>query len=268
MNDRSPFEWQTYVPDQRDDLFERVRRGELKPQQAEDEAQRLGLEPLSSRPDPGAFDPARKSRWSLAMVLAWIVWRDMAEVREWDSQYRADCWDWQPSRYRLASEGEAAQVFDGFAVVQRSPASGEMFEAFGYIPLSDRHTAFRPGNAPVQAKRELWDALLDGKLTAEGVPASGGARIDVPSREWADIEDCTGGGSPFREYFRYRHHPLGRAYDDILWMRDEVRGIWPPIAEPEAPSGQPHSATRRMSHAAADREFKEWLAALDAAFGD
>ena len=31
------------------------------------------------------------------MALVWIRYRDLDEVREWDAEYRAECWRWVPS---------------------------------------------------------------------------------------------------------------------------------------------------------------------------
>jgi len=65
----------------RDDIFDKVRRGEMTPPQAEAEAVRLGMKSFASEPDPAAFDPMCLAWWSLPMAIAWIAWRSPNRVR-------------------------------------------------------------------------------------------------------------------------------------------------------------------------------------------
>jgi hypothetical protein len=76
------FEFSEFEPDQRDILISKVQHGELTPEQAEAEAAALGLPPFEATPDPISYDPMAESRWSLAMAVAWIAWRDIRSVRE------------------------------------------------------------------------------------------------------------------------------------------------------------------------------------------
>jgi hypothetical protein len=244
MSDEPEYTREQFVPSPRDELFHRARIGEITPKEAEAEAARQGWEPLASHPADDAFDPRAKSRWSLSMALAWILWRDFGEVREWDNGYREECWNWQPFNVRLPVDGGAStKVVRGFAVAQLHPTNSLLFEVHGAVALLADHTHPAPGKTPANAQSELWSALLDGKLIAEGVPATGGARVDVPAREWSDLENCTD-GSLSGEYFRYRHHPIGRAYNDILWRRDDLYGLRPPTPRPP-PGGQRAAQPKR-----------------------
>ena len=202
------------VSSKRDDLIHRARIGEITPREAEAEADRLGVGPLAPRPADHEFDPRATSRWSLSMALAWIVRRDFGEVRKWDNEYRAECWSWQAKNSRQPQEGgESSHLVRGFEVVQMQPTNALLFEAYGAVALLQGEQ-FLGYPSPDAAKEELWNALSDERLLAEGIPASGGARVDVPAREWTDLEVATDGQLD-GEYFRYRHHPEGRAYSNI-----------------------------------------------------
>src|SRR5262249_22830966 len=65
------------------ELLEKVRRGELMPDTAEAEAERLGLGKLVNTPDPLEFDPTEEAWWTLPMVIAWIACHSLEIVREY-----------------------------------------------------------------------------------------------------------------------------------------------------------------------------------------
>lgn len=246
----------------REELLERARNGEITPKAAEAEAYRMGMAPLARRPADNQFDSRGKSRWTLTMALAWIVWRDFDEVRQRDNEYRAECWNWQPTNLFLPLDGflhvdgdAPTKVVRGFTVVQLHPTSSVLFETYGAIALMQRgHLS--PSRSPVAAKAELWAALADARLVAEGVPASGGPRIDVPAREWTDLENMTD-GELNGEYFRYRHQPHGRAYSDIVWRRDDLVRLWPEASG--LASGAPARPARRAGTPADETAFGEWV---------
>ncbi len=240
----------------RDDLIRRARIGEITPREAEAEADRLGAGPLASRPADDEFDPRATSRWSLSMALSWIFWRDFGEVRQRDNAYRMECWNWQPSNVRLPVDGGATtKVVRGYTVVQLHPTNSILFEASGAIPLTP--CGHLPANrSPAGARAELWAALADARLVAEGIRASGGPRIDVPAREWTDLENVTD-GSLGGEYFRYRHQPHGRAYSDIVWRRDDLVSLWPEASG--LASGAATRPARKAGTPADETAFDEWV---------
>jgi hypothetical protein len=81
------------------DLIQRVAEGDLTCDEAEAEAERLGIGPLRCQPDPAAFDPMQEPFWSLTMVVAWISLRTKEAVREvWDD-YRSACDEWHSENY-------------------------------------------------------------------------------------------------------------------------------------------------------------------------
>ena len=256
MNDDLEGPRQQFVLSERDELLERARNGEITPREAEAEAGRLGLGPLASHPADYEFDPRATSRWSLSMSLAWILWRDFGEVRKWDNAYRAECRNWQASNFPLLVDGGAPiEVVRRFTVVQLHPTSSVLFELHGAVGLMPRGQ-LSPSRSPAVAKAELWAALADARLVAEGIPASGSARVDVPAREWTDLENVTD-GELNGEYFRYRHQPHGRAYSDIVWRRDDLVSLWPEASG--FLSEGPARPARRAGTAADETAFGEWV---------
>jgi len=190
------------------------------------------------------------------MALSWILWRDFSEVRQWDNEYRAECWNWQPQNVRLPlDDGESSRAVRGYVVAQLKPTSSLIFELQGTANLL-KDGQYAAGRSPAAAKAELWEALADSRLVAEGIPDSGGARIEVPAREWTDLENVTDDRVE-DEYFRYRHRPLGRAYIDIVWRRDDLLRLWPEGEGPEAEVQV--KPVRRQATAADAAAFSEWV---------
>src|SRR5712671_2694660 len=68
----------------KNDLLARLSEGEITTDAAEAEAANLGIGPLEYAPDPALHDPMEKPHWSFPMTLAWIIWRNGDDVREWD----------------------------------------------------------------------------------------------------------------------------------------------------------------------------------------
>ena len=101
QREREEQDWQR----KRDALYDRAKRGELTGEEADAEAEKLGPAPLSKRPGrfstrpaDDEFRPERMAEWTLTMALAWILYRDLDEVREWDAAYLAECWRWGHTR--------------------------------------------------------------------------------------------------------------------------------------------------------------------------
>jgi hypothetical protein len=260
MNDDLEGRRQPFVLSARDELLERARNGEITPKEAEAEAYRMGMAPLAGRPADNQFDPRGKPRWSLSMALAWIVWRDFDQVRQRDIEYRTHCWNWQPSNVSLPVDGSAAtKVVRGFTVVRLRPTSPVPFELYDAIAITPRRQLspdWSPNRSPFEAKADLWAALLDARLVAEAIPALGGPRIEVPAREWTDLENVTD-GKLNGEYFRYRHQPHGRAYSDIVWRRDDLVRLWPEASG--LASGVPARPARRAGTNKDAIDFRKWV---------
>jgi hypothetical protein len=108
----------------RDDIIDKVRRGEMTPPQAEAEALQFGIEPFASEPDPAKFDPMGETWWGLLMAIAWIACRSADKVREFWDPYRSECWDWHFREWRNGPDGP---VHAGHFLERRRPTTLSMF---------------------------------------------------------------------------------------------------------------------------------------------
>lgn len=112
--------WQTYTATHRDILIDRLKNGELKPEEAEAEAKKLGIEPLETRPDPAKFNPMKETYWTYPMILAWIARRSSDAVREQWNAFRSECWELHLQNWRLEANGA---IHKGWILEQRKDAS-------------------------------------------------------------------------------------------------------------------------------------------------
>src|SRR3954447_19239039 len=108
------------IPCTRDDLFDRLQRGELSISKAEAQAVADGVGPLRDEPELDAFHPETETFWTLPMAVAWVAWRSFARVTEYWDEYRVKCWDWHFKRWRLGPDGP---VHEGWFLEQRAPAT-------------------------------------------------------------------------------------------------------------------------------------------------
>lgn len=109
-------------------------------------------------------------RWSFAMAIAWIAWRDLNEVKRY--------WD----VYRRESDAEA----DSQRLMRPEQRNG----AYHWIYL-DASIRSRRGNHPLvhvgEAKLSLWAALRTDSLLAEGIEPNTGRRVPIPAREFEEL---------------------------------------------------------------------------------
>ena len=213
---------------QREELLERVRAGDLAPDEADEKADELRLERLSRRFPTDEFHPNGLSRWTLPMVLAWITWRTYAEVREWDFNYVARCRELAP----LSNRHPNSEDVRGHDLCRRRVPNASMFERHGDRRFGD-WIANKKGEPVVlsemrakHAKAELWRALEEGEIVAEGLQLSGGPRIEIPAREWVDLRVAVGVDG--QDTFHFEHEKQRPAYKDIRWPRAQVLERWPP----------------------------------------
>ena len=196
----------------RDEILARVRRGETSTQKAEDWAAENG-EIFSTKPDPARFDPMSEPHWTLPMAAAWIIERSGEDVREqWDS-YRSDWRDWES----LGPPDFGAELR---AV---GPANLDVF-ARDVDPFED-DANMRP------FAHEMCFALRSGQLGATGVSRARKVRVPISKLAWR---------GPFLGTERKARHDAIYAVDidddgvvifnEVRVPRDEVIGIWPPLA--------------------------------------
>ena len=80
-------------------LIDLVFNGIVGVEDAEEWVKAWGLPPFVRTPSKDEFDPTKFSRWTLAMSVAWIVWRDLDWVREAIDEYRTKRTEWFPCAY-------------------------------------------------------------------------------------------------------------------------------------------------------------------------
>ena len=218
-------------------IVRRVRFGELTKEQGEAEAMRAGIGPLAREPDKSRFDPMPEVWWSLAMTLAWIVWRRAEPVRfAWDD-YRQEFWRWagQFSLKESADSGSPdeallpADYTTRIDLVPLSPVS-----ALQVARWADRAS---PKSRPVidgrRALKDLLDRLQEGKLVAAGIPPEGKGRVEILDAVWIDLT--------FKTHQSWPADAVGALKDDapryrsVRVRRAAVMALWPTF-DPEAAS--------------------------------
>lgn len=231
----------------RDDIIDKVRRGEMTPPQAEAEAVRLSIKPFASEPDPAAFDPMCEAWWSLPMAIAWITWRSPDRVREFWEPYRSEYWDWNFREWRAGPDGA---VYAGHFLEQRRPATLSSLLVAGH---HDSAQGIPPRRAISinDAKGKLWEALGENSFQATGVSTETGERAVIPDYAWRDLQDIEERG---RDVLRVREASgvwTGRGYDDVALRRQNIMAIWQPhrleeqkyelpaLVKPEGPGYMP-----------------------------
>jgi hypothetical protein len=200
----------------RDALFERAGRGEISGEEADAEAERLGLGRLSHQPRASEYDPAKETYWTLPMAIAWIAYGTLDAVRDHWSEYRAQCMDWHWSRYRNGPDGE---VTEGWLLQQRSPASVATLALGAAYDAAHGAAALRMKVG--EAEDALWIALKTDCFRASGLNDSG-RRVEIPPLEWNDLKLVLGNGD--REELRYGLG--GVAFREVLLLAASIRGLW------------------------------------------
>jgi len=206
------------VQDQRVQLFDRAKVGEITGDEADAEAIRLGLGSLSSRPGPEAFRPEAMADWTLPMTLAWIVYLDLDQVREWHAPYRAECWHWIRQTWRVGFDGP---VHTGWLLEQRLPPTLSHFCTSVSVDRADGG-APQPTLSAREARESLWIMLRDGFLKASGIDLNSGRRREIPPLEWHELVPVEGHGG----VDEVRHGLLGEGYRDVLLPSAIVRSYW------------------------------------------
>jgi hypothetical protein len=173
--------WTDYVPSERDLLIDKVKYGELTPQEAEAEAARLGLEPFEVSPNPADFDPMKEALWSLPMALAWIMWRTPDAVREMWDLYREKFRFWFFQRWQVTGD----PIYAGHFLTKKDP-SGLLQVAT--LDLSSATPKIPDIETYVDAFRFLSNVAQGADWRASGVPTDGGPRREISPLEWVDFD--------------------------------------------------------------------------------
>lgn len=214
--------------DAREGLYGDLANDRTTPNEAEDKARALGLEPLTPALDTARFDPMRETHWTLAMVVSWIAWADLERVRDclprWRQQHQS--WFW-----RECIEGDGAgglRERRGWLLEQTHKGEAplmflslcEAVEASEGDPLDStkRYTIN-------EAKRLLWEKLGAGDLIA--VTMLDGVPTPIPAHEWPFLDHLEHRGADLLRAGRDMFAPA-RTYDanDVLLPRERVLTLW------------------------------------------
>lgn len=216
------------------ELMYKVQRGELSAEEAEETAAQTGL-PCLEYTDWTKHHPRDQIRWTLAMTLAWIAWREFECVAEFDRAFLSYFSAWCERRCPFPTTHDAARfrpvpflkgkrepwvtsahVRAVLAVGDDESADGDG-ELCGVTPLE-----FAPWHS-------LRAAAVDGLVTAEAAPFGGGAPQEIRSIEWTGLE--VEYSSDLRdEHFVHAKPgtalPRVHAYEGMLFRPAEVMSVW------------------------------------------
>lgn len=204
--------------DARDDLIVKVQSGEMKLDEGEAEAARLGLKQLASKPDARAFDPMRETFWTLPMSVAWIAYRTPDAVREWWQNYRAQCRHWL---YMDRWKGEGRSGYDLVPWSSASLAGLRMNDGFEARPDRDADYSMTIKDAT----DALFEAICSGCFETVARDAETGERhtiLDIKWRDLALVENWEGE----RICTRVGEGQGPVKYTDIVLPSGAVRGLW------------------------------------------
>jgi hypothetical protein len=219
----------------RDDIFDRARIGELNPEEAEATAAEAAVGPLAKRPSPNNFDPMAEPHWTLAMALAWAIWRTPEKAREYWNDYRLQFSDWKPHNWLLPDRREKGWHLESREAVDLHDV---------WRAKAQRHADEGLPLATIELNR-LWGKLQTGAITASGRPhrPSGQARCLIPKIAWIDLSKINFfEGNPESVGLAAGNEPL---YDDVRIERDRVLAIWPAVPGRIGATAREESECRR-----------------------
>lgn len=197
-------------------LRHKINFGRLSPTAGEAEAQQNKCGPLNPLPDESLCDVATKSRWTLTMALAWVMWRSFDAVRAVDREWIATHKTWVPVKWESLHSASSRALFE--EALGASPPS-HVQRGWALLPIvlsplavlkelePNGLTEVMPEQSLDEATESVWRALLDGTIKGEGL-ATGRWREITPV-EWnglrLEIDDRLGedrvldGRQSFRE---------------------------------------------------------------------
>lgn len=226
----------------RDKLFDDIFYGRMRPDEAEAEAARQGLEPLQPKPDVSCFDPMAEATWTLAMAVAWIVWRTPEEVRQnWDDYLRECChWVWAIRRLPMDG-GREWEIAEGWELQHSQPATLDRL-SFEEIYHDVLGAEGRKLVSVKTAREDLWGRLAEGTLVATAVQAGTECPVQIPAHEWPYLTATINNSA---DELRYKRARSGR-YRDVTFLQANVCAIWKP-------------ETAKKQTIAGERGCQQWL---------
>ena len=166
----SPKPWR-----QRRSAAERKADGSYK---AEAHATKAGIGALAATPAAADFDPMVRTYWTLAMALAWAIWRDPEKVRSCWNDFRRECWVWRRYEHRIPPDG---RIQSGWLLEREKPLS------FHDVWMREAAMSDTQEKKATEARDSLWTKLETGELEADGVPHREKVRVKIKPFEWVDL---------------------------------------------------------------------------------
>jgi hypothetical protein len=207
----------------RDDLISRAREGAITSAEAESEAAAHGWEPFQQQPALPKFDPMSEPRWSLVMTIAWIAWRDLSLVREQNAGFRSECTHWIFREWKMPGDKQSRPGWFlepwSKATVPRLSMTDTLLNSRSELPATRQMSV-------QAAERRLWEALGEGRLTAQALDPRG-LPVDIPERDWSYLKLFE---AREQDVLKYTGRDSEPAFTDIKIKRESVFGIWPPAA--------------------------------------
>ena len=133
-------------------------------------------------PDPNQYDPMAEVWWTLAMALAWIIFRTPHAVREAWWAYRGEFRIWSGLVETEVMRDGHHEICLGYELLRSYDLSvGEVSRQYFYHRVNDNEVMVGE-----DALSSLWRNLESGQLLAEGV-RDGEARAPIRDAEWIDL---------------------------------------------------------------------------------
>ena len=166
--------------DLRQELFDRIATGIITPMDAEAEAGSRGIGPLNSTPGLSVLDPMKERRWTFAMALAWILWRDSARVQSFWPKWLSQAYDW---KYVPARKDVSAETPKGLALV---PVRGSGCVA-EVVLTAESELNDQLQCSILDALEQLWAGLERGEHDPDGVDQCNGKVVSIDKREFRNL---------------------------------------------------------------------------------
>ena len=185
----SQFERLEFQPSFRDDCIDRALRGLATPDEIEAELKAKGSPPLAQSPDPAQFDPMAEVWWTLAMMLAWVIWRTPDDVREVWNEYRKGVSYWSPCKYRVPATPGVTGLLAQWEIIEGHELKAWSESSYSAVFLLETYRIAQ-GRQPVvraeDAQKEIWRQLQKGELIVEA-RRDHGERSPIRKAEWVDL---------------------------------------------------------------------------------
>ena len=207
------------------------------------------MQSLAVTPDPDQYDPMAEIWWTLAMALAWIIFRTSHAVRQAWWAYRGEFRIWSDLREIEVIRDGHREICMGYELLRSYDLSvGEISRQYFYNRVGD--TAVMVGE---DALSSLWRNLESGQLIAEGV-RNGKARAPIRDAEWIDLRAFRLEGWPADSIGADEETPRFFA---VRIRSSRVLELWPSSTLVEAITGPDRRSAQQERRAAVRQAFKE-----------